>query len=320
MSVNEIIRVERGEASIPSRTLWQSRLEEAVAGVHTESPLEDLGGELLSFGFCGARIHYLHSDVQRISRPRACPNRFSPMALVPLSGRVRLSQSERTCEIGPGQYVFMDTAAPMTLNYESEFRHLFLYFPPSSFTPATFHRSIAHAVDEMSDFDLLFRSTIEGIWRNAEELSAEDHGAALNSLLSLCLLSSPFRNQMRRTEPCIRVSRAMAYIESNLAESWLSPSTVADAQGVSRRHLDDRFGRLGLRIERWIWERRLLRAREELGMASRVGRYTSKTILQIALDTGFKSPSHFSRSFNARFGISPRKFRSDIEAERTRLS
>jgi AraC-like DNA-binding protein len=107
----------------------------------------------------------------------------------------------------------------------------------------------------------------------------------------------------------------MGYIEDNLAEGWLNPQAVADAQGVSRRYLDDRFGRLGLRIEGWIWERRLLRAREELALASRLGRNNGKTIIQIALDTGFKSPSHFSRSFSSRFGVSPREYRNTLECE-----
>jgi len=319
MNVCEIIKVDPGAASTPSRTEWQSKLQQTVNGIHTESPLEDLGGELLSFNFSGARINYLHSNVQHISRPRQCPNRFAPMAVVPLTGGVTVTQLGRCSHIEPGQYFFMDSAAPMELEYSGEFRHLFLYFPASSFVPAVFHKAIARPVEAASDFDFLFKSMIEGIWRNAEDLPAQEHGAALNSVLSMCPLTSPFRHQAREIEPCIRVAKAMSYIEDNLAEEWLSPSMVADAQGVSRRYLDDRFGRLGLRIERWIWERRLLRAREDLSLASRVGRFTGKTILQVALDNGFKSPSHFSRSFSARFGVSPRDYRSGIEEQTERL-
>jgi AraC-like DNA-binding protein len=160
--------------------------------------------------------------------------------------------------------------------------------------PSLFYKAICRIGRVTSDFDFLFKSAIEGVWKNAESLHPSEHGAALNSILSLCTLTSPFRDSAREIEPCIRVTKAMNFIEDNLGEEWLNPQSVADAQGVSRRYLDERFGLLGLRIERWIWERRLMRARDELSLSSRAGRNSGKTVIQVALDNGFKSPSHFS--------------------------
>jgi AraC-like DNA-binding protein len=317
LKVNVLIRVDPAEAAVSGASEWRSKLQSTVNGLHQESPIEELGGELLVFSFSGAQLHCLHSDVQMISRLRPCPNRFAPVAIVPLTGGVTMTQLGRTCSVQPGQFAFMDAAAPLDLVYENEFRHLFLHFPPTCFVPAVFHKHTSRTVDGSSDFDLLFRSIIERTWFNAEGLRAEEHGAALNSILSLCPLTSPFRENARQVEPCIRVARAMVYIENNLGEAWLTPQTVAEAQGVSRRYLDDRFGRIGLRIERCIWERRLVRAKEELSLSSRSSRYLAKTIIQIALDNGFKSPSHFSRAFSARFGMSPREFRNRMAAQQT---
>ena len=104
----------------------------------------------------------------------------------------------------------------------------------------------------------------------------------------------------------------MAYIENHLSAEWLTPQMIADNQQVSRRHLDELFGKIGMRIERWVWERRLIHAYEELQISARSRKGYGKSILQIALDSGFKSPSHFSRAFGARFGMPPRAYRQNV--------
>lgn len=294
---------------------WQSQLPSSAEGLKMETGPDPWGGEFRSFHFSGARMYHLHADLKQTSRQRPCRNRFAPMAVLPLRGQLALRQNDRTCDLLPGEFAFLDSAAPFEMAADEEFNNLYMHFPPCSFVPSLFYKAICRPGDTASDFDILFRSTIESVWKNAIELHPTEHGAALNSILSLCPLTSAFRDSAREIEPCIRVTKAMNYIEDNLAEEWLSPQAVADAQGVSRRYLDDRFGLLGLRIERYIWERRLSRARDELSLSARSGRGTGKTVIQVALDNGFKSPSHFSRSFSARFGVAPRQFRKDVEAQ-----
>jgi AraC-like DNA-binding protein len=236
------------------------------------------------------------------------------MAIIPLQSELVVAQHGRSRAVRPGEFVFMDSAAPFEMDWSEGFQNLYVHFPSCSFVPSLFYKAVCRAGEATTEFDLLFKSAVQSIWNNAGDLRPTEHGAALNSILSLCPLTSAFRDSSREIEPCIRVTRAMNFIEDNLGEDWLSPMSVAEAQGVSRRYLDDRFGLLGLRIERWIWERRLLRARDELGLSGRAGR-NAKTIIQVALDNGFKSPSHFSRSFAARFGASPREFRKAIEEQ-----
>lgn len=302
-----------GDLDVAAHLTWRSQLPSSADGLMMESRADSWGGEFQSFCFSGARMYYLHADVQQTSRRRPCRNRFAPMAVIPLQGELSLRQQGRSRVVHRGEFAFIDSAAPFEMAAEVEFNNLYLHFPPCSFVPSHFYKAICRTGDATSDFDALFKSAIESVWRNAGELRPTEHGAALNSILSLCPLTSPFRESSQELEPCIRVTKAMNFIEDNLAEDWLNPQSVADAQGVSRRYLDDRFGLLGLRIERWIWERRLTRAREELTLSARASRASAKTVIQVALDNGFKSPSHFSRSFSARFGVSPREFRKGIE-------
>jgi len=318
MSVGHITRQSAPVAEAPLLA-WQAELPSSADGLNMETRANPWGGEFRSFHFSGARMYYLHADVQQTSRRRPCRNRFAPMAVIPLEGELTLRQHDKSRVVLPGEFAFIDSAAPFKMAADDEFNNLYMHFPPCSFVPSLFYKAICRTAEAPTEFDILFKSMIETVWRNAAGLRPTEHGAALNSILSLCPLTSPFRDSAREIEPCIRATKAMNFIEDNLGEEWLSPQTVADAQGVSRRYLDDRFGLLGLRIERWIWERRLMRARDELSLSSRAGRTSGKTVIQVALDNGFKSPSHFSRSFSGRFGVSPREFRKRIEQEAANL-
>lgn len=315
MGISELIRIEPDKTIEPAAR-WRAEFEAQIEGISQVSPLAALGGELLSFSFSGACIYYVHSDVQRLVRQRPSPrNRFAPMAIIPLLGEIQVSQFDRQCLIEPGQFTLIDSAAPLSLVYEGEFRELCLLLPGSCFVPAAFHQAVCAETSGSTKFDEAFVSFLDTLWESADTLEAEDHGAALNSILSLMQLTTPLRRPATDSTPCVRVRRAMAFIEHHLAEEWLTPRAIADAQGVSRRYLDELFGKMNLRVERWIWERRLIRARDELKLSARARKGCRKSIIQVALDSGFKSPSHFSRAFSSRFGVSPREFRQGVMPE-----
>jgi AraC-like DNA-binding protein len=58
--------------------------------------------------------------------------------------------------------------------------------------------------------------------------------------------------------------------------------------------------------------RRLARARELLER-------TDRSALDIALDVGFKTPSHFTSRFRREFGVTPREIRADSRRPDERL-
>lgn len=314
MPVAELVRVERRHGQGSTWADWQARMQSFVAGVeYNNSGTADVQGELLAFDFAGARFWYLHSEAQLIirRRPKLRPA-FTPMAIIQVQGETRLTQLGRTCDIAAGSFAFVDAASPLVLESTAEFQHLYLQFPATCFSPAEFRKTVAVSTDGSWRMDSRFQELAREVWTAAPQLTALEHSTALNSLVSLCGLTSAFRLRHSECEPPVRVARAMALIEHNLGEAWLTPQAVADAQKVSRRYLDDLFAKSGHRIESWIWERRLLRARDELRVYGDSS-HARKSVLQIALDLGFKSPSHFSRTFSARFGVSPREFKKTIQ-------
>jgi AraC-like DNA-binding protein len=102
-----------------------------------------------------------------------------------------------------------------------------------------------------------------------------------------------------------RVTEAKQFVEANLSNPELSIETVATEMGVSSRYLRGLFQHTE-KLSHYILRRRLEESASQLGDAS--NRYVS--ITAIALRCGFNSPSHFSRSFLACFGHTPRKWRN----------
>jgi AraC family transcriptional regulator, positive regulator of tynA and feaB len=311
MQVSELVRV-RPDAAHLSAIEWRSRMCAAVEGVEFTVDKSDISGEFLALDFAGARMYYLHSENQRVLRSRPSPKgRFAPMAVIQLEGECNVTQLGRRCELTSGTFCYIDAAAPLLFECQSVFKALYLRFPQRCFTPSQFQNAVGIRMGE-SGMDRLFYESATQVWNEGAELQPLEHSTALNALISLSSLTTALRCRDNDTATPIRVTRAMAFIENNLGESWLTPDTVAAAQNVSRRYLDDLFGQSGFRIERWIWERRLTRAMEELRLYGENCGHAKKSIIQIALDVGFKSPSHFSRSFNKRFGISPRQYKRQI--------
>lgn len=274
----------------------------------------EIGGEFLSFDLAGAELFYLHSHPQEIIRPTPCSKRFAPMVVINLSGSILISQNDRTVELGEGEFTFFDAANRLKMTYHNEFEQMFVRMPNSNYVRSDFYKIILSKANVSDGFNKVFFGLIQEIWGSASSIRPEEYGSLLNSLLTLSHMTSPFRESREMPEPCVRMRRAMAFIENNLSETWLTAERVAAVQNVSRRYLDERFGLLGTRIEKWIWERRLTRAYEDLVLAGRDPK-NCKSIIQIALDCGFSSPSHFSRAFKARFGLPPRELKAQIELE-----
>ncbi len=95
------------------------------------------------------------------------------------------------------------------------------------------------------------------------------------------------------------------HIEGNLDDSDMTPSSVADAFGISARYLHMVFRGESDTVARYIQRRRL----EESARALADPMRRTLSITAIATAHGFKSQAHFSRVFRENYGMTPRDFR-----------
>ena len=98
---------------------------------------------------------------------------------------------------------------------------------------------------------------------------------------------------------------ARSYIERRLGDPTLSIADVAEALSLSQRHLGRIFAAHETTVGQEIQEQRLQQARAMLTAPEA----RTLTAAEIALRSGFTSPSHFSRVFRARFGMTPTEAR-----------
>lgn len=107
-------------------------------------------------------------------------------------------------------------------------------------------------------------------------------------------LSIPTRIGVRHP----KLSAVIARMEANV-EDPISPARLASDAGMSTRQLERLFRRyLNRSPKRYYMETRLSRARNLLMQ-------TDMSIIEIALASGFSSPSHFSKCYRAQYGSTP---------------
>jgi len=97
-------------------------------------------------------------------------------------------------------------------------------------------------------------------------------------------------------------------LEENLSDEEFGIGNLCDSLGMSRSQLYRKFSALtDTSVNAFIQNLRLTKARKLL-------RSTDLNVSEVAYDTGFKSPSHFSRVYSNKFGVSPSQERRGIVA------
>jgi AraC-like DNA-binding protein len=101
------------------------------------------------------------------------------------------------------------------------------------------------------------------------------------------------------------VPRIRLFVREHLRDRELSPESIASAHHISVRLLYRLMADAGLQLEQWVIDQRLEGARRDL--VSAAGRH--KSIAAIAHQWAFATPSHFTRRFRAKYGMTPREWR-----------
>jgi len=140
----------------------------------------------------------------------------------------------------------------------------------------------------------------EASWMTGEELAG-----ALDQYFEV--LTACIRGDVAQTATAPELkARILQFIGVHLGEQTLSPSVIAEAIGISIRHLHRVFSVTGCSVGDYIRVLRLDQCRRDLSNA----RLLDRSITEIAFARGFSDAAHFSHSFRKQFGISARAFRA----------
>lgn len=241
--------------------------------------------------------------------PHAAENAQIFSLMLQLRGSTRARQRGRAGVLRAGELCVIDSVAPFELEVEEGVSSQIMILQMPRHAVLSRHpyleRCTAEVFDPQETGTLLLRSVLLSLLQSAQSLESDQRGAALAAVIQL--LGAPKIDRHSHAEGVgWRARAALAFIDSELADPGLNASRIADAQGISRRRLDEiMIAETGLSLTARIWLRRLEQAASDLLDE----RFASKTVTEIAFASGFEDPAHFTRAFKRRYGCTPRVWR-----------
>jgi AraC-like DNA-binding protein len=266
-------------------------------------------------------IHLSESDpftAHRRSQDIRDDSAFDYLALVQLEGSANIQQDKLSFPVNPGSMAIIPGGLPYRLSFPQAGKRLLLRIPLQVFHERVLGREIRDFGAHVFTGDGLICLTVnmlESLVLQAGNLSETEQYTVAELTLDLISAvvhsAAEFDEYQHGSAQVARMSRILSYLEENYADHNLTPARVAQANAVSTRHLHNLFQHSGTTVTRWIWERRLKAAREDILNPA----MTEKSITEIAYQRGFNDSAHFSRTFKSRFDIAPSQLRKKIQKE-----
>ncbi|MFH8596934.1 helix-turn-helix domain-containing protein [Streptomyces rimosus] len=296
--------------------LWEDYNRRALVGL-TCSPYSEDGllATQTNTGLGVLRLADIAGNEHVIERsPRTCraAPKDSVFATLLVSGRAVFFHGGGCFTLGAGDLVLYDTRRSYLLGFPTAMRQLLVDMPREVFAerclpggvpaPLVFGRG---APDEVP----LLRC-LETVLAGRFGRPGTGDAAAERTVLELVRSLAVLRGDGGRGggEPGTRLLLAKEHIDRHLADPRLCPEHVANALGISTRQLSRDFRRAGPSPSRYILERRLERARQDLADPASA----RLTVADIAHRWGFAGQPHFTRVFRDRFGRTPGEIRPAV--------
>jgi AraC family transcriptional regulator, positive regulator of tynA and feaB len=228
------------------------------------------------------------------------------VVLITRSGSEIVSQCDAEALLHPGDAVAWDSARPARFVVLEPLSKRSLLVPRAALDEVG-GRAWVHAgvtLDGSAPATRLLTAYLDALSTALPRLSPAAVSAARNATLELFMGAVRAEGDVPTTAtagPALRAAMDR-YIERHLLDHAVSPAAIASAHGVSVRTVNRVFNATGQTVSEVVRVRRLARAREELTEGLH-------PISAIASRWGFSDSSHFSRTFKAHYGASPRDYR-----------
>ncbi len=233
-------------------------------------------------------------------------------------GPAVVSQGGRESRIEVGDIFIIDPTRPFYIETgEIETHSVYVHTAALRSLAPEIDLATARAIRCGQGVPALLRSAIEEVFSLATSITDDVADDVAESLLHL--LAPVVRSSVKTTEWCptrlaaMHRQRIMRYVREHLGDASLDANMIAQGVNLSARHVYQLFEHDDKPLMRWVWSERLQRCRRDLSQAN----LRARSIGEIAFQWGFSNVSHFSRSFKAEFGVTPRDFRRQSQEEAT---
>jgi AraC-like DNA-binding protein len=300
----------RDRAEAIRDAIW--RLIVRVEIEHQESP-EAIAAHCRLRSLGQLRLCSVQSNAHTIQRTRSlAKDDLEPSIFLGLqiSGTSMVVQDGREAVLRPGEMALYDTTRPYTLVNDGGIDQHYFRLPRTALAlPA---RAIDDAIGVTFGQDhplaAITSSYLTDIAAQPDLPSGQAEAIAIPTLELVRALIATRTGATRLAEDAMANTaavRVLEYVRLHLADPTLTPERIAADHHMSVRSLYTLMAAAEISLAGWIRERRLEACRIELTRPN----LHDQTIASIASRWGFVDPTHFSRAFRARYGLSPREWR-----------
>ena len=216
-------------------------------------------------------------------------------------GRSLIRQGDDRFVLEPGEIALLDGQLPFHITFPESVGRAIAVVPRQTLearAPWLRQAPLRKIAADAPFADLTRRHLLQ--LAASDSLDEGEANLLTDNLCNLLALASG-----REATPDVQLETILAFCRRQLSNPELSPQLLAAQFGVSVRTVHLRFEKVGQSFGRWVLENRLEACRKAL----RDPALQAASISEIAYGWGFNDLSHFTKSFRARFGCSPREWR-----------
>lgn len=230
-----------------------------------------------------------------------------------LNGREMVTINNESIFLNRNDILIWDSVSPMSFEVLERLHKISIVMPLQRFQawlPKSWY-SIRHSLHGHSGGGLLLKDHVKSLCHSVFDGGCKDNYALIDATMALLVNALGMRNDNDQNFMWMeQLHRIKSYIAANIRNPDLSPSFIAEANGISTRYLHWLFHQAGETVMQYIVSLRLdfcARDLSNLNMAQR-------KISDIAYFWGFQDTAHFNKRFKLQFNMSPGAFRQRILA------
>ncbi len=258
----------------------------------------------------GIEFSRVSSSAQTLSG--ACLSRPPCLWLaLPVEGIFQLDDGAESTDLRLGDILYGPTGRDSTLKLPDHFVMLYIRIPQTMLYPRLLNLQVLQmgTLSGKAAVNRIFSNLLRSIVEDLDELT-DEHIRPIEVALSEFVISSLAESSatscfdLAGASNFHRISQA---IERQLGDGDLTLHQIADQQHVSARYIQKLFQQAGLSFSQYLRQRRLEHCHADLASSA----HRNLSISDICFRWGFNDAAHFSRSFRADYGMTPRAYRQE---------
>ncbi|MFI6172374.1 AraC family transcriptional regulator [Nocardia sp. NPDC051052] len=227
----------------------------------------------------------------------------SARLVIPLHGRIELAQGEGAAVLTPGQMGMVSLDRPLSLAHDDN-AHAWILTVPAEDIPADLDNGVPITLDSRQAILATVLAMTKELATHRETMSGWEFAEIAGRLVDL-LGRSIHERQAPYLDRLASIAKdAATYVQKTSDDPAITPHSVADHLGCSRRQLELALRTTDTPPAQLIREARLKQARRRLQDPFNVS-----TIDAIAFESGFRSLSAFREAFAKQYGLRPGQVR-----------